>query len=54
MNFNQFMNKWRYDEVLAYSVDQLLTLCERYKFHFDIVNEMLEDERKAELELLAA
>jgi len=54
MTLKQFMSKWRYDDVLAYSVDQLLALCERHKFHFDIVDDMLEDERQAELELLAA
>jgi len=54
MTYNQFMNKWHYDDVLAYSVDQLLAMCERYKFCFDIVNDILEDEREAELDLLAA
>jgi len=54
MNFNQFMNKWHCDDVLAYSVDELIALCERYKFYFDIVDDILEDERQAELELLAA
>jgi len=52
MTQKQFFAKWRYDDVLGYSMDRLLSLVEYYGFYFDIVDDILTHEREAELEFL--
>jgi len=50
MTCKQFFRKWRYDDVLCHSMDTLIALCEYYGFNFDIVDDLLEDEREAAID----